>query len=137
MNQPREKREKNFFPKGRPGKQGRKGAGSRADRRRRLLDALTEDNTQYREPDDDRPQDDREAPLVFAAVRAADERKAADITAVRVSHLTYSTDFFVNMTGRSKAQINAIVRNIEDEVFAQCGRRPRRQGKALGGWVCL
>ena len=40
---------------------------------RRLLDALTEDNTQYREPDDDRPQDDREAPLVFAAVPSRDQ----------------------------------------------------------------
>ena len=73
----------------------------------------------------------------MAAVRAADDRKALDISAVRVSHLTSATSFFVNMAGRSKAQINAIVKNIEDEVKEQHGRVAHRQGKALGGWVCL
>jgi len=81
--------------------------------------------------------DDPAAPLALTAVRAADDRKALEITALRVSHLTSATSFFVNMAGRSKAQINAIVKSIEDEVLEQYGRRPHRQGKALGGWVCL
>ena len=56
---------------------------------------------------------------------------------MRVSHLTSATNFFVNMVGRSKAQINAIVKNIEDAVDEEHGRRPYRQGRAMGGWVCL
>jgi len=41
------------------------------------------------------------------------------------------------MVGRSKTQINAIVRNIEQVVEAEHGVRPDRQGKAIGGWLCL
>lgn len=81
--------------------------------------------------------DDPAAPLALLAVRAADDRKALDITALRVSHLTSATSFFINLSGRSKAQMNAIVKSIEDEVLEEYGRRPHRQGKALGGWVCL
>ena len=81
--------------------------------------------------------DDPSAPLALCAVRAADDRKAIDITALRVSHLTSATTFFINMAGRSKAQISAIVKSIEDEVLQQFGYRSNRQGKARGGWVCL
>ena len=81
--------------------------------------------------------DDPAAPMARIVARAADDRKAVDIAAIRVSHLTSATSFFVNMVGRSKAQINAIVKNIEDEVDEELGRKAHRQGKALGGWVCL
>jgi len=81
--------------------------------------------------------DDPSAPLALCAVRAADDRKAIDITALRVSHLTSATTFFINMAGRSKAQISAIVKSIEDEVLQEFGYRSNRQGKARGGWVCL
>lgn len=81
--------------------------------------------------------DDPAAPLALAVARAADDRKAVDVRALRVGHLTSATSFFVNMVGRSKAQINAIVKSIEEVVEDEFGRAPHRQGKALGGWVCL
>lgn len=68
------------------------------------------------------PEDDPSAPLALAAVRAADALKARDIVALRVGHLTSATNFFVNAVGGSKAQINAIVKNIEDELTQQFGR---------------
>ena len=82
-------------------------------------------------------EDDPAAPLALAACAAADARKASDVTALRVSHLTSATSFFVSMVGRSKAQINAIVKNVEDEVEEKLGRKCSRQGKAMSGWVCL
>ena len=81
-------------------------------------------------------EDDPATPLALAAVRAGDERKARDVTALRVGHLTSATNFFVNMVGNSKAQINAIVKNVEDTA-AEMGRVGSRQGKAPSGWVCL
>jgi ribosome-associated protein len=81
--------------------------------------------------------DDPAAPLALAACKAADDRKALQISAMRVSHLTSATSFFVSMSGRSKAQINAIVKNVEDELDEQFGRRANRQGKAISGWICL
>lgn len=83
------------------------------------------------------PMDDPAAPLALTAVRAADARKARDISALRVGHLTSATNFFVNVVGGSKAQINAIVKSIEDDVDEQFDRRAHRQGKAVSGWVCL
>ncbi|KAL1499634.1 hypothetical protein AB1Y20_011833 [Prymnesium parvum] len=84
-----------------------------------------------------RPEDDASAPLALAAARAADARKAKDITALRVGHLTSATSFFVTAVGGSKAQIGAIVKHVEEEVERQYGRKAHRQGKALSGWVCL
>lgn len=82
-------------------------------------------------------EEDPAAPLALAVASAADARKARDITALRVSHLTSATSFFVNAVGRSNAQIKAIVKNVEDELGERFGRVGRRQGKAEGGWVCL
>ena len=62
---------------------------------------------------------------------------ARTISALRVGHLTSATNFFVNVVGGSKAQINAIVKSIEDDVDEQFDRRAHRQGKAVSGWVCL
>lgn len=103
--------------------------------RERLLDAL-EAQPEPRTPDGP-PEKDKSAPMALAAVRAGDARKAKEITALHVAHLTSATSFFVNMVGNSKAQINAIVKSIEDEVYDNFGRRANRQGKALSGWVCL
>jgi len=83
------------------------------------------------------PEDDPSTPLALAVVRAGDARKAKQMTALRVGHLTSATDYFVNMEGTSKAQIDAIVKNIEDVVQEQFGISGKRQGKAVSGWVCL
>lgn len=110
-------------------------ANSQRTRREQLLREL-EAPIEQRAPEG-AAEDDPAAPLALAACRAGDARKAYDVTALRVSHLTSATNFFVNMVGRSKAQINAIVKNVEDELQDEFGRRCHRQGKALGGWVCL
>ena len=105
------------------------------DTRARLLREL-EVETERRPPDGP-AEDDPAAPLAIAACRAGDARKARTVSALRVSHLTSATSFFVCMVGTSKAQINAIVKNVEDEMAEEFGRVGSRQGKAVGGWVCL
>ena len=108
---------------------------SQRSRREQLLKDL-EAPSEPRQPDGE-AESDPAAPLALAACRAGDDRKALHVSALRVSHLTSATSFFVSMVGRSKAQINAIVRNVEDELSDEFGRKPSRQGKAMGGWVCL
>lgn len=111
-------------------------APSQRERRAELMQGIEGPMESPREPDGP-PESDPAAPLALAAVRAGDERKAKRISALRVTHLTSATNFFVTLVGTSKPQINAIVKNIEDELFEAFGRRAHRQGKALGGWVCL
>ena len=108
---------------------------SQRRRREQLLKDLEMPDSP-RQPDGP-AEDDPFAPMAYAASRAGDARKAKDISALRVSHLTSATNFFVNMVGSSKAQINAIVRNVEDEMKECHGMTCLRQGKAMGGWVCL
>ena len=110
-------------------------SNSKRTRRERLLREL-EAPLDPRQPDGEAI-DDPAAPIALAACKAADDRKALHTSALRVSHLTSATSFFVSMCGRSKAQINAIVKNVEDELEEEFGRRPSRQGKAVSGWVCL
>ena len=108
---------------------------SQRSRREKLLKDL-EAPMEQRHPEGDAA-DDPAAPLALAACIAGDNRKAIHTSALRVSHLTSATSFFVSMVGRSKAQINAIVKNVEDEVLEEFGVRCSRQGKAMSGWVCL
>lgn len=81
--------------------------------------------------------EDPATPLALAAAQAGDDRKAQQITALRVGHLTSATSYFVNMQGSSRAQIDAIVKNVEVELLEQFGLEGSRQGKSSSGWVCL
>jgi len=111
-----------------------KGA-SKAVRREKLLDNM-DSGTSRREPDG-KWEEDPSTPLALLAVRAGDARKARDVSALRVGHLTSATNYFVNMVGSSKAQINAIVKSVEDDAEEAGFRVGKRQGTAVSGWVCL
>ena len=89
------------------------------------------------QPPDGPPEADPATPLALAAVRAADAKRAKDIQALRVTHLTSGTNYFVNMQGASKTQIAAIVKSVEDTLYDDFGRTGSRQGKPSSGWVCL
>jgi ribosome-associated protein len=74
--------------------------------------------------------------LAITAARAADERKGGDITVLSVANVSYLTDYFVIVTGFSKAQVRAIARSIEDKVEETLKRLPvRTAGQAEASWV--
>ncbi|NET52253.1 MAG: ribosome silencing factor [Merismopedia sp. SIO2A8] len=76
--------------------------------------------------------------LVREIVKAADARKASDIKVLKVSEVSYLTDFFVVVTGFSNAQIRAIARSIDEHVEETLQRQPERtEGLNDGGWVLL
>ena len=56
--------------------------------------------------------DDPALPMIQDIVRAMDERKAGDIWAARVAHLTYTTSFIVNCGGASRPALQAIAANV-------------------------
>jgi ribosome-associated protein len=74
--------------------------------------------------------------LVATIVTAADERKAGDITILKVADISYLTEYFIIVTGFSTTQARAIADAIEAAVEQDCHRQPRRvEGKAEGTWV--
>jgi ribosome-associated protein len=82
--------------------------------------------------------DDSGLHLALAAVQAADDRKAGDISLLRVTQVSLLADYFVIMTGFSKVQVRAIANSIVDRVETEFNRSPvHKEGLAEGSWVLL
>ncbi len=87
--------------------------------------------------------DDESLPLVHAVCKAADDRKADNIVAMRVSGSTSLTDWIIICSGNSRPQNNAIAGNIQDEVAEQFGEEYALlgngvpEGNADSGWIIL
>ena len=70
-------------------------------------------------------------------VRYALDKKAYDLLLMDVSEYSSLADHFLICTGRSDTQVQAIARNIQDNL-ARLGTRPRSvEGHAVGQWVLL
>jgi ribosome-associated protein len=77
--------------------------------------------------------------LVQVIAQAADDRKAADMTLLKVGAVSSIADYFLIVTGFSKTQVRAIANSIADEVEETLQRRLLRppSGVSEGGWVLL
>lgn len=74
--------------------------------------------------------------LAWNIAMAADERKAEDIVLLDVGELCYLTDYFVIVTGFSKAQLRAISDSIEAKILEELHKQPlRTSGKAESNWI--
>lgn len=74
--------------------------------------------------------------LALTIAEAADDRKAGDIVILRVAEVSYLADFFVIVTGYSKAQVRAISQAIEHKVEMEWERRSlRTEGVAESSWI--
>ena len=66
----------------------------------------------------------------------ADDRKAADISVLRVTEVSYLSDYFILATGFSRTQVRAIADTIEKTVLEKFGRKPiRTAGQSEGSWI--
>ena len=74
---------------------------------------------------------------VEAAVRAAEEKKAVDMTVLRLAEITSFTDFFVICSGASTRQVQAIADGVIEEL-KRLGLRPMNtEGYANAEWVLI
>jgi ribosome-associated protein len=74
--------------------------------------------------------------LALTIAEAADDRKAGDIVILRVAEVSYLADFFVIVTGYSRAQVRAISQAIEHKVEMEWERRSlRTEGVAESSWI--
>jgi len=81
------------------------------------------------------------AEFVRCIVKAADGRKAEDIVALRVNHVSTLTSYLVILSGNSRPQNQAIAAAIRDEVKQEYDMRPGGdgvpEGNAESGWMLL
>ncbi|ACB50410.1 putative Iojap-related protein [Crocosphaera subtropica ATCC 51142] len=74
--------------------------------------------------------------LALTIAEAADDRKGSDITILKVTEISYLTDYFVIVTGFSRTQVKAIAEAIEEKVYQTHQQVPRQtEGKNDGNWV--
>ncbi len=74
--------------------------------------------------------------LAMTIAQSADDRKAEDIVILQVAEVTHLTDYFVIVTGFSKAQVRAISQSIRQKVEERWQRLPlRTEGLAESSWV--
>lgn len=80
-------------------------------------------------------------PLVECIVKAADGRKAEDIVALQVHHVSTLTSVLILVSGNSRPQNQAIAAAITRDVQETLGERPGGngvpEGSAESGWILL
>ena len=111
-------------------------AGTSTQRRSSFQMPKTNPISSRREPEGPL-EDDPSLPMVEDIIRALDDRKAQGIWAVRVAHLTYSTEFFINCHGTSRPMLQAIAGSVEDTMLEKYERPIKWQGNPDSGWILL
>jgi len=76
-----------------------------------------------------------ERPNWLVAVRAAQEKKATDITVLDLRDITSFTDFFVICNGSNPKQIQAITDEIQTQLKARGEYAGGIEGYETGEWV--
>ena len=75
---------------------------------------------------------------VQLAVQAAQNKKAAGITVLDLSGVGAFTSYFVICTGFSTPQVQAICREVEEQLYKQLERSPEhREGYASSQWALI
>ena len=70
-------------------------------------------------------------------IKVLDDKKALDIRALRVGHLTVITDYMLIASGRNILQTKALAEDVEDKM-AELGVPLRsREGNQEGRWIVL
>jgi ribosome-associated protein len=76
--------------------------------------------------------------LALLTAHAADDRKGSDIVVLQVADVSYLADFFVIVTGFSRAQVRAIANQILEQGELEGQRIPRRlEGQADASWILM
>jgi ribosome-associated protein len=76
--------------------------------------------------------------LALLTAHAADDRKGSDIVVLQVADVSYLADFFVIVTGFSRAQVRAIANRILEQTELEGQRIPRRlEGQADASWILM
>ena len=72
-----------------------------------------------------------------AAIRAAEDKKAADLVVLDLRKATGFTDYFLICSGSNPRQIRAIADAVMDTLAAEGGARPHLEGYDRSEWVLL
>ena len=75
--------------------------------------------------------------LVRVAAAAADSKQAENLVALDVSGPLPFTDIFLLASGHNERNVQAIAREVEDQMIDFGAKPLRREGRSEGRWVLL
>jgi ribosome-associated protein len=76
--------------------------------------------------------------LALLAAEAADDRKAGDMMLLKVSEVSFMADYFLIVSGYSRAQLRAISESIQHKVKDRYDISPMStEGAGKGNWVLV
>ncbi|WP_055073541.1 ribosome silencing factor [Pseudanabaena sp. 'Roaring Creek'] len=83
-------------------------------------------------------ENDQSYQMAQLAAIAADDRKGENIILLAIGEVSSLAEYFVIITGFSKAQVRAIASSAEEKILEEFGRKPRNiAGEQDGTWILL
>jgi ribosome-associated protein len=92
-------------------------------------------NARGLEPLDAADPADRFDERILAALRAAAEKKAADLTVLDLREIASFTDYFLIASGSNKRQVQAIADAVVEQLKARGTRTARVEGYQTAEWI--
>lgn len=75
--------------------------------------------------------------IVQIAVEAMKDKKAEDIRVIDISKVSVIADYFVIASGNNANQVQAIVDNVEEQLYKEGCEDPRIEGYNSASWILL
>lgn len=75
--------------------------------------------------------------MVKTAVAALQDKKGEDIRVIDISGVTVIADYFIIASGSNPNQVQALVDNVEEQMYKSGYDDPRVEGYNTASWVLL
>ena len=75
--------------------------------------------------------------MVKTAVAALQDKKGEDIRVIDISGVTVIADYFIIASGSNPNQVQALVDNVEEQMYKAGYDEPRVEGYNTASWVLL
>ncbi len=75
--------------------------------------------------------------IVKTAVAALEDKKAEDITVIDITGVSSIADYFIIASGSNPNQVQALVDNVEEQMYKAGYDDPRVEGYNTASWVLL
>lgn len=75
--------------------------------------------------------------MVKTAVAALQDKKGEDIRVIDISGVTVIADYFIIVSGSNPNQVQALVDNVEEQMYKAGYDDPRVEGYNTASWVLL
>ena len=81
--------------------------------------------------------DSKSKEMVKAAIEAMKDKKAEDIRVIDISNVSVIADYFIIANGNNPNQVQAIVDNVEEQLYKAGFADPKVEGYNSASWILL